>query len=392
MAGRPAIVIVGGGVAAQRCAFALRRRGYDGRVVMVCAEPALPYDRTLLSKEVLTGEMAEPLALQPEADYARHDIEVLKGTRAVGVEVPARRLALAGGRSLDYDVLVACTGGLPRLPAALRCRGVHLLRDRRDAAALRAELAYSRHLAVVGGGFIGAEVASSAVARGVDVTLIEALEQPLAAVLGREVGARVAALHRAHGVRVLAGTPATSIRRRGARGFEVALQDGRRVRADAVVVGAGMVPATGWLEDTPVRLDRGVVTDSACRTDVPGILAAGDCARWRHPGYGALVHVEHWDTAARHGAAAAAAALGEPEPFAPLPFFWSDQHGLKLQWVGYAPTWDAVDIEEGDEPHRFTARYRLDGRLVAVLGVGQPRAVAAARRALQASMREEVKT
>jgi NADPH-dependent 2,4-dienoyl-CoA reductase/sulfur reductase-like enzyme len=164
------------------------------------------------------------------------------------------------------------------------------------------------------------------------------------------------------------------------------------LRADAVVVGAGMAPATDWLRGTPVPLHDGVVTDSRCRTDVPGILAAGDCARWWHVGYGGLVRIEHWDTARRHGAAAAAAVLGEGEPFAPLPFFWSDQHGVKFQWVGYAPSWDAVELEHGDEPHAFTARYRSGDRLVAVLGAGQPRAVAAARRELQPTVGRELTT
>jgi NADPH-dependent 2,4-dienoyl-CoA reductase/sulfur reductase-like enzyme len=382
------IVIVGGGVAAQRCAFALRDRGFDGRLTLVCGELDPPYDRTLLSKDVLDGRAERPPALAPEAAYAERGVEVIVGTPATGLDVAARRVRLASGTELDYGTLVVCTGGTPRMPRALACPDVFVLRELREARALREVLGSCGHLAVVGGGFIGGEVASSAVALGLEVTLLEALEQPLAGVLGEEVGARVAALHRQHGVRVLAGVSVSGIRRREGA-FEVALADGRTVVADAVVVGAGMLPATDWLRDSPLRLGDGVVTDSTCRTNVPGVLAAGDCARWWHRGYGVAMRVEHWDTAGRHGAAAAAAALGDDTPFAPLPFFWSDQHGVKLQWVGHAPAWDEVQIEDVDPPRAFVARYRRGGRMVATLGAGQPRAVAAARRELRSVDREE---
>jgi NADPH-dependent 2,4-dienoyl-CoA reductase/sulfur reductase-like enzyme len=382
------IVVVGGGVAAQRCAFELRERGFDGRLVLVCAELDLPYDRTLLSKDVLSGRAETPPALAPEATYADLAIEVLAGESATGLDVAARRVRLASGAELDYEALVVATGGTPRMPRALACPNVFVLRELHEAMALKAALSGCGHLAVVGGGFIGGEVASSAVALGLQVTLVEALEQPLSGALGVEVGARVAALHRMHGVRVLAGAAVTGIRRRDGA-FEVALADGRAVTADAVVVGAGMVPATDWLRGSPVRLDDGVITDSACRTEVPGVLAAGDCARWWHPGYRTAMRVEHWDTAARHGAAAAAGALGDAAPFAPLPFFWSDQHGVKLQWVGHAPAWDEVEIDDVDPPRAFVARYRRGGRLVAALAAGQPRALAAARRELKDLEREE---
>jgi 3-phenylpropionate/trans-cinnamate dioxygenase ferredoxin reductase subunit len=388
VAERRPIVVVGGGVAAQRCAAGLRERGYDGPLVMVCGESELPYDRTLLSKDALTEPDPAPAPLQPSARYDELGIEVLAGTMATGLDVHARRISLSPGRELAYSQLVVCSGGRPRLPAALDCPGVLLLRELEDALALRDALERCSRLAVVGGGFIGAEVACAAAARGLDVTLVEALEQPLAGVLGPEVGARVAALHRANGVRVLAGVAVAAIRRR-AGASELTLADGRSVHADTVVVGAGMAPATGWLEDTPLRLDDGIVTDSACRTGVPGVLAAGDCARWWHPGYRESIRVEHWDTAARHGAAAAAAALGDDRPFAPLPFFWSDQHGVKLQWLGYARSWDSVEIEDLDPPRRFSARYHRGGRLAAVLAAGQPRVLAAARRELQQPVSEQ---
>jgi 3-phenylpropionate/trans-cinnamate dioxygenase ferredoxin reductase subunit len=379
------IVVVGGGVAAERCVQGLRDRGFDGRVVLVARERELPYDRTLVSKDLLTGaaSAADALLQGPEG-YEALGVEVRSGTAARRLDAAARRVWLSDGGSVRYDRLVICTGGEPVVPPALFHPGVLVLREMRDAEALRAALDGCGRLAIVGGGFIGGEVACAAAASGLEVTLIEALEQPLARVVGAEAGARVADLHRRNGVTVLAGAAAAGVRRK-ASGFEVALEGAEPVVADAVVVGAGMRPATRWLDGSPVRVDGGVVTDSACRTGVPGVLAAGDCARWWNPRYGAHMRVEHWDTARRHGTAVAGAALGDETPFAPLPFFWSDQHGVKLQWVGHAPAWDAVEIEDADPPGAFVARYRLGGRLVAAFAAGAPRAIAAARRELQSS-------
>jgi NADPH-dependent 2,4-dienoyl-CoA reductase/sulfur reductase-like enzyme len=381
------IVVVGGGVAAERCVHGLRERGYDGRIVMVTREPDLPYDRTLVSKDLLApGAAPAGCFLQDPGAYHALDVDVHRATAARHLDVPTRRVWLSHGGSVRYDRLIICTGGEPMVPAALAHPAALVLRELRDAEALRAALDGGGPIAIVGGGFIGGEVACAAVARGVRVTLIEALEQPLARVIGPEAGARVAALHRAHGVEVMTGAPATAIRRSGGA-LEVTLRGGEAVRAATVLVGAGMRPATRWLTGSPLRLDDGIVTDSACRTDVPGVLAAGDCARWHNPRYGERMRVEHWDTARRHGTAAARAALGDDAPFAPLPFFWSDQHGVKLQWVGYAASWDEVEIEDGDEPG-FVARYRRGGRVVAVFAAGRPRAIAAARRELQSATME----
>ena len=384
------IVIVGGGVAAQRCAFALRKRGFEGELTMISAEEEPPYDRTLLSKDMLRGAPGEPCrALQPADAYAERRIDLRLGVAAAALDVEAQRVTLSDGAELDYDQLVICSGGRPVLPAALTCPGVLLLRETADLEALHAQFADVTRLAIVGGGFIGGEVASSAVARGLEVTLIEAAPQPLAPVLGEEVGARVAELHRAHGVDVVAGAAVDGIAERDG-GYELAFADGH-VLSDAVVVGVGMTPAVEWLEGSGIELDDGIVTDAACRTETPNVLAAGDCARWWNPRYETLMRVEHWDTAARHGAAAAAAALGHDEPFAPVPFFWSDQHDVKFQSVGYAPDWDELEIEDCPEPGSFIARYRAGDRLVAAFGAGQAKAIARARREIQASDRHEVR-
>lgn len=390
MSGPRRVVVVGGGVAAQRCAFALRRRGLEGELTMISAEAEPPYDRTLLSKDMLRGEPGEPcLPLQPQEAYSERAVDLRLVTEATGLDVEAQRLSLSDGTELDYDRLVICSGGRPVLPAALRCPGALLLREVTDLEALHAKFADARRLAIVGGGFIGGEVASSAVARGLAVTLIEAAPQPLAPVLGEEVGARVAELHRANGVDVVAGAAVEGIAGRDG-GFALTFADGRVLQSDAVVVGVGMSPAVDWLEGSEIRIDDGIVTDANCRTDAPNVLAAGDCARWWNPRYGTLMRVEHWDTAARHGAAAAASVLGHDEPFAPVPFFWSDQHGVKFQSVGYAPDWDEVEVEDGEVPGSFVARYRAQNRLVAAFAAGQPKAIAGARKEIQASGRQEV--
>ena len=384
------VLIVGGGVAAQRCAFALRKGGFEGELTMISAEAEPPYDRTLLSKDMLRGAAGEPsVALQPQEAYSERHIDLRLGATATGLDVDLQRVSLLDGRELNYDRLVICSGGRPMLPNALRCPGVLLLRELADLEALHAKLADAGHLAIVGGGFIGGEAASSAVARGLEVTLIEAAPQPLAPVLGEEVGARVAELHRANGVDVVCSSPVAAIAARDGD-FELTFADGRLVHADAVVVGVGMTPAVDWLERSGVRTDDGIVTDANCRTQVPNVLAAGDCARWWNPRYEMLMRVEHWDTAARHGAAAAASVLGHDEPFAPVPFFWSDQHGVKFQSVGYAPTWDEIELEDGELSGSFVARYRTQDRLVAAFAAGQPKMIARARKEIQTSGRQEV--
>lgn len=384
------IVVVGGGPAGQRCALALRRLGHTGAIDLIGDEPLAPYDRTLLSKDALRGETEPaPVALAPADAYAEAGVTVHAGTRATGLDAEARTVALDDGRALHYDRLVIATGGRAVVPAALRCEGVLTVRTAADVAPLRDALVRARHLVVIGGGFIGGEIAGAAVALAAPVTLVEAAAQPLAPVLGDEVAARVTALHRAAGVDVRAGVAASAVRRER-DGFRVDLADGTELRADAVVVGVGMVPALDWLDGSPLTLADGIVTDELCRTEVDGVLAAGDCARWHNPRYGRSMRVEHWDTACRHGEAAAANALGLDTPFAPLPFFWSEQHGVVVRFAGHAPEWDAVEVD-GDE-REWVARYLHDGRLVAACVAGRPRDFAAARRELDQTTKEHAPT
>jgi 3-phenylpropionate/trans-cinnamate dioxygenase ferredoxin reductase subunit len=376
------VVIVGTGVAAHSCAFELRNLGYDGSIVMVGAEPEPPYDRTLLSKELLMGAIDRgELALCAAGGYEDRSIDLHLGVAATGLDTSARQVTLADGRTLSYDRLVIATGGSPVTPPGLRHADARVLRAVSDGERLRAALKGARRLIVTGGGFIGGEVSAAAVERGVEVVMAEALDVPLAGAVGDEVGRRIAELHRSNGVEVLTGTPAAAIESEGAA-LCVRLADGRRLDGDAVVIGVGMRPEVSWLKGCGVRIDRGVITDASCRTAVPGVLAAGDCARWWNPRYGTLMRVEHWETARLHGAAAAGSLLGREEPFAPVPFFWSHQHGVRFQWVGAGP-WDDVQVEDLDGPHSFVARYYRAGTLTAAFAAGSPRAIVNARRHLE---------
>jgi 3-phenylpropionate/trans-cinnamate dioxygenase ferredoxin reductase component len=376
------IVVVGGGVAAQRCLWRLRDLGYDRGLTMVSEEGYLPYDRTQVSKELLRGGVAEgELALATEGEYAERGIELRLGSAAVALEPAARKIVLSDAGALDYDRLVIATGGRPRLPPRLREVGVHLLRSRSDAARLREELAWSASVAIVGGGFIGGEVATAARAAGLKVTLIEAAAWPLSAGFGDEVGKRIAALHRAAGVDLRCGVTARTVGRSGEQ-WRLQLSDGGRISADTVVVGVGMQPNTEWLHGSGVTVAEGVLTDENCRTKMPGILAAGDCARFSHRAYGRPVRIEHWQAAMRHGEIAAHNALGEDSAFAPVPFFWSDQHGVKHQSCGLPAGFDEVSVTELGSETAYIARYRQRGRLIAAFAAGSPVELARARKEL----------
>jgi 3-phenylpropionate/trans-cinnamate dioxygenase ferredoxin reductase subunit len=376
------LVIVGGGVAAHECAFALRREGFDGEVVMLSAESLPPYDRTWVSKGLITGDRdPDDAVLSPTDAFEDADIRLELGTRAVGLDVSGRRVLIEGASPVAFDRLIVCSGGEPRLPVPLQAPGVLTVRELADSERLRTALEAVDDLTVVGAGFIGGEVASAGAKLGKAVTLVEAAAAPLARVLGNEVAARIRALHVSAGIDVQCGVAVTEVERRNG-GFGVRLADGRSLAAAAVVAGVGMAPAVGWLEGSGVECRDGVLTDDSGRTSADGVLAAGDCARWRSARYGAAIRIEHWDTALRHGAAVAAAALGRQVSLDVLPFHWSEQHGVMHQWVGHAPAWDKVEIEDVDPPRAYVARYYANGDLVGVFAAGQPKAIAIARREL----------
>jgi NADPH-dependent 2,4-dienoyl-CoA reductase/sulfur reductase-like enzyme len=279
--------------------------------------------------------------------------------------------------------VVIATGAAPRrLPGQPALEGVHLLRSLDDSLALRAALERRPRVAVVGAGFIGAEVAASCRARGVEVTVVEPLPAPLARALGGEIGGVVAALHRDHGVDLRLGVGVAAIEGAG-RVERLTLSDGARLEADVVVVGIGAAPETGWLEGSGLALDDGVVCDSYCSA-APGIFAAGDVARWLNPLFGEAMRVEHWTNAVEQGSYVAERLAGSDvgaQPFAPVPFFWSDQYDAKLQFAGRMRGDDTLRVVAGSLAERkFTALYGRAGRLTAVLTMSRPRDLAKYRR------------
>lgn len=381
------ITVVGASLAGLSTVRALRTEGYDGGIVVVGEERHTPYDRPPLSKDFLKGAIdAGALALGDADEYADLDVQWLLGERAVRLDPATRSVVLAGGRQVRSDGVVVATGASPRtLPGTDGLTGVHTLRTLDDAEALRAELLDgSPRVVVIGAGFIGAEVASTARLLGLDVTVVEALDIPLERQLGREMGLVCSALHGDHGVRLLCGTGVAGLVGTG-RVTGVRLADGRLLPADVVVVGVGVRPNTDWLAGSGVRVDDGVVCDSGCSTDVPGVVAVGDVARCPNPFTGRHARIEHWSNATEQARTAARTLLtGVPAP-APLtaPYFWSDQYQVRIQVAGYVAPGAEPEIVEGDVDSRtFTAVYRREGTPVAVLSLNQPKFFNRLRRTL----------
>jgi NADPH-dependent 2,4-dienoyl-CoA reductase/sulfur reductase-like enzyme len=380
------IVVVGASLAGLRAAEALRWGGFTGTLVLVGAEEHPPYDRPPLSKQVLAGNWdADRVWLRKPDDYEPLGLGLRLGQQATDLDVAGREVVLHGGERLPYDAAILATGAAPRrLPGTPQLDGVVELRTLDDALALRAAFEQQPRVVVVGAGFIGAEVAATARQRGLDVTVLEALPVPLSRGLGDRMGMACAALHLDHGVDLRCGV--------GVAGFEgeervsgVRLTDGSVVPADVVVVGVGVAPATAWLESSGLELNDGVVCDEHCRA-APGVYAAGDVARWTNPLFDESMRVEHWTNAAEQGQAAAENLLageGRGTPFAPVPFFWSDQYDVKIQFAGRSRPGDDVEVVDGSlEAHRFVALYGRAGRLVGCLGFSRPRLVMTYRRLL----------
>ncbi len=377
MATRRDVVIVGASLAGLRAAEALRDRGYDGRLVLVGAEEHLPYDRPPLSKEILRGQWEPERIGLRRGGYESLGAELLLGRRATSLDLAGRKVVLDDGAQLAFDGLVIATGARPRtLGRAGQLEGVHVLRTLDDALAIRSALRARPRLAVVGAGFIGLEVAASARSLGLDVVLIEPQATPLASVLGVEMGAVCARLHRERGVDLRCGVAVEALE--GDHRVErVRLSDGTTVATDLVVVGIGVVPCTEWLEGSGLCLDDGVVCDASCAAGPPGVVAAGDVARWHNRLFDETMRVEHWTNAVEQGVAAAERLLaGEngAAAYAPVPLFWSDQYEVKLQFAGRARPGDEVRIVEGSpEQFRFVALYGRAGCLTGALALRRPR-------------------
>ncbi|MER6073370.1 FAD-dependent oxidoreductase [Streptomyces sp. NPDC001817] len=381
------ITVVGASLAGLSAVRALRAQGYDGEIVVVGEERHTPYDRPPLSKDFLKGDLdADALALGDAEEYAELDVQWLLGERAVRLDPTARTVTLAGGRHVRTEGVVVATGAAPRtLPGADGLAGVHTLRTLDDAQALRAELLNGLpRVVVIGAGFIGAEVASTAHRLGLHVTVVEALNVPLERQLGRRMGLVCSSLHRDHGVGLLCGTGVAGLTGNG-RVTGVRLTDGRVLPADVVVVGVGVRPATDWLAGSGVHVDDGVVCDAGCATTVPGVVAVGDVARCPNPFTGRHARIEHWSSAMEQGTTAARTLLsGVPAP-APVtaPYFWSDQYQVRIQLAGHVAPGAEPQVVDGDLDSRcFTAVYRREGAPVAVLSLNQPKLFNRLRRTL----------
>jgi NADPH-dependent 2,4-dienoyl-CoA reductase/sulfur reductase-like enzyme len=368
------IVVVGAGVAGTRAAEALRQTGFDGSLTIVGAERHAPYHRPPLSKKLLTGQVHRAgVDLAPQFDvHAR----VLRGASAVKLDTASRTLYARDDNqdlTLPFDGLVIATGAVPReWPDGPAPEGVLVLRKVEDCLAIRERLNKDTRIAVVGGGFIGAEVAASCRSIGLRVTLIEKAESPLLAPLGKELAPRWADLHRQHGVDVRVGVGVNEFIGNG-HVKAVRLSDGSQVPADVVVIGLGVTPATDWLDGSGLKVDDGVICDATGTVEgASGIVAAGDVARWWHPLYERHLRVEHWDHAGRQGAAAARTLLAGPErakPYEDVPYFWSDQYDVKVQMLGVPTDYDEMAIIEGEpDTWQFVAAYGRQGRTMAVLG------------------------
>ena len=382
------VLIVGGGLASQRCLETLRARGYEGRVAMVCGEAELPYDRPPLSKELLAGELDESeVGFRPARWYADQRVDLVF-RRAVGLDARRRRVRLDDGGELAYEDLVIATGSAPRiLPQLEGHSNVHYLRTIADARRLRPELRKGVRLAIVGAGFIGQEVASTARAAGAEVTIVEALPAPLGAVLGERIGRTLMGMHTDQGVDVRLSTKLEGARGNGSV-EELELSGGGTLACDAVVVGIGVAPDSGWLKGSPLGTD-GVITDGAGRTQVPHVFAAGDVAISFDHRLGTHRRSEHWDSAARQGADVARAIVGERPQAGPLPSFWSDQYGIRIQYFGHADLADEITIEGRPADRRFSVAYTRQGRPVGVLTVDEPRAFARIRKEIDRAFASE---
>lgn len=372
------ILIVGASLAGMHAAHTLRNEGFGGRVTVVDGDPHPPYDRPPLSKQVLAGEWDLDRITLPAAQEDL-SLEWRLGERAAALDLVGRYVTLESGDRIGFDKLVIATGAVARrVPDQPELEGLHMLRTLDDCLALRADLDRTpERVVVIGAGFIGSEVAATCRGRGLDVTVVEALRVPLERALGSRMGAVCAELHRDHGVDVRLGVALGGFGGRE-RVERVFLADGNKITADVVVIGVGVTPATQWLEGSGLTINDGVVCDETLLA-APGVVAAGDIARWPSRRFGIDLRVEHWENAIQQGEAAGRRLLADDrqaEAYDPVPWFWSDQYNRKIQLAGMSGANHEVAVVHGStDDRKFVALYGLDERVTGVLGFNRPRHV-----------------
>ena len=363
-------VIVGASLAGAKAAETLREEGFDGRVVLVGAESERPYERPPLSKDYLRGEANGKPYVHDEDFYADRQIELRMSTTVERIDPAARRVALAGGETLDFDRLLLATGARPRvvsLPGA-ELDGVLSLRTVSDSEAIRERIDAGGRLVTIGAGWIGAEVAASARQGGCDVAILEMAQLPLERVLGRELGEIYRDIHTDHGAEFIGGAAVEAIEGDG-KVAAVRLADGRRIAADFVVVGVGVEPRAELAEAAGIATGNGILVDDRLQTSAPGIYAAGDVANAQHPFYAARIRVEHWANALNQGPAAARNMLGRGEPYDRIPYFFSDQYDVGMEYSGYATDWNEVLFRGDPRTREFIAFWLKDERVIAGMNV-----------------------
>ena len=378
------VVVAGGGMAALYTVIALREKGFDGEITMVSAEVHHPYDRPPLSKEVLLGKTDSSML---DAEWHELALDLRLGVSATSLEASDTITTTEG--ELGFDRLVVATGSFPLwLPGSEGLPGVHVLRTVDDSLRLRAAFQTGAKVAVIGAGWIGAEVATAAATAGCEVTVIEGMDYPLAAAMPREIGSLTEAWYAEAGIRLLLASPVDTV-----TSGSVRLMSGESIAADAIVIGIGVRPQTAWLGDAVERSPRGAIAvDDRCRTSRPNVLAVGDCTVFPSRRFGHDMHVEHWDNARRQPLVAAAniagAPAGDPDlTYDPVPYFWSQQLGRMVQYVGSHDgakdllwRWPATE-------QKWSAFWLNEDRIVAAIGVGRPRDVIQARGLIESGTR-----